>query len=1555
MKKYSLIIVSLIIGVLFLLLYSNYSERFAEADEMIKAGRAVSLGVETDKAQIDSVLIKHGYFSAKEADFVSQHLAETAKKARLQSIGDLNKRAWQLRYDSVLVKGYDMQEHTPIFHDNVPQCFRDKLNASREAMGLGALYDSMYAAVNVSEAKAIDGKEHIGSVEVHVTRDMKDSMGYFAKLFLPTKRDVEGVLVCLSRHELVADEEGRLHKDSSYVVAWTKTDEDGVARFTGLDTAYAYSVVPIREGFEYGTAKGTVRGTLGTVGDDGAIECEFAELDHRIRVFDGYTMRRIRGEQTILVRTPAEFKDQLVLYIVLFYGFWWLLSFFVNRRKKDADSGLIPIMMMLTGMCVLMMFSINNPLIDRLYGVEMAQGVLGGIVVIGLFQRIDFTKFYQDRLKVGFDFPLALISWFFKPFRRKVRYCAETLGSKKSGIVGKFLSLVAVVLTLPLLLLDLVRVTRLSDYVERGFKRLPKGSGYLLLALLLTAMLFVFGSDVGGMKVNLNLFGLMFQPSEIAKYLIVFFMAAFFAANADHIIRYSEQGNISLFGAKMRMMVVIVVGLIGLMGLYLALGDMGPALVLATTFIILYSIVKSKIDLENVGEKTMLKRIFTCDLAMLFFGVSSFLLALYVGYLLGNMAIFCVAWFAVWIFWCYVRKEIFESAILFNFIIVAFIFGGDILGFFNPDTSAAKRLESRVEMCTNTWGTIDTSGAKEPKHDPGENTQVAEGLWGLASGGMFGQGLGDGSPTFIPAFHTDMVLASIGEQLGLVGVLAVILLLALLMRRTILLGYYSSHPFTFYLCLGVAIVTAVQFVVITLGSTGIIPLTGITVPFFSFGKVSLVLNLAAYGVILSISRHAANATREESAAMQARQRGIGKYGYSVGILSAIYGVLIIFMSSAFFYFMVLDRDDALIRPVYVNSRAGLPVVQYNPRIAQLTEQMRVGDIYDRNGVLLATSDRELIAVDSAHIRYGGQGIEDRINYYQLYKSKLGLNPDSLSKLVLRRYYPFGEHLFFMLADANTKVYWGSETHGYMAESRHQDLLRGYDDVNGMKKVTLSSKEYSPGAWYSASQSIDVSMQLRDYRVLLPYLKDGVHGSKLADLNDGAKDGEIVPKSIQLTIDAVLQKKMQDAVKSYMEGAFADYVYYPNFSRASVVIMDAQSGDLLTSALYPLPVQKTLKDAPMSYSDNYKDRKTWQAYTDIDMGLFRDVFPGSTAKVISSLAAIEAIGNEVTDNEPNTDEAKYKFNVSPGQEPGMGPTGWVDMREAIVESSNCYYIHLINRYQKKYNTYDALAELYMYFGVAVEDKRSYSLVYNEQELDKDNIESYRDKAEDAANGYDTYLEKTPFAEMRWTTKPKYYDKDKRKRDWDLWQSLWGHGALKATPLAMARVAAAVVNGGEMPVNRYLIPKGNDRTQMVSVVDLKHKDGVKSLEGFMREEASEKFIGSENENRNSQYYVGGKTGTASRPWYERVRVVESDTVKYVPIQHKSVSRTRDNLNEDSWFICFVDVKAKGESKFHPIAITVRIERGGSSTRAVELTKNYVLPALKAAGYEIDDSNK
>lgn len=1017
MKRYSLALSTILLVVLFIRLFSNYSERF-DAVEKNYPKLAVNLVKGTSYNDLTDVLHNHNYITSKDyADFVSKFISQKLDDGQsLSTLYDLNKRIWQIPVSQIPVSLIDSIGSSG---------YRNKVDTSKVSIGI----DDEFCKRDFSQLYDSTELDSCGSINVSVIERLENA-GMFSKSTKPCAN----IVVRLSEQYIDSLDN---YKSKRRTIAHLKTNDKGEVSFNGLNPNLSYSVLPIKDGFEYGTSKGTIGGNLSVAinkqrslkdkllgRNKNTLLCSFTQQEHKIRIFDAQTLKQIKEDKTLTIRSPKEFKNILVKYVVLFFAAWWGLWLVCKVRRKPINETILAILMSLTGLCLLTMFSLNDPLTDKLLGADMAQGIIAGVVLIAILLNVNFKKLYQNQALIDFDIPLECIKWIFKPFKHKVSYLTRILSSRTSNVLLKIISLCGIVICLPMLILDLIRVTSLNKIVSRFLEQLPKGSGYLLTALMLTALLFTpLGVAVGGMKVNLNI-GILFQPSEIAKYLIIFFMAAYFSVNANKIVQFSEKGNTKLFGAKLKMMMSIFIGLGVLMGLYLVLGDMGPALVLAFTFILLYSIIKSKIDLEGTSLDNQLKRIFTCDIAMLIYGVLSFIVFLYIGNFLGNMGVFCLAWFALWIIIGVVKQEIYETPIFFNFIIASFIFGGTLLEDIPGLDSVAERLDSRNEMCSNTWGTLPINGNIA---NAGENTQVAEGLWGLASGGFWGQGLGNGSTHFIPAFHTDMILESIGEQMGFVGIFIIILLLAILLRRTIVVGYETSHPFTFYLCLGIAIVTAIQFVIISLGSTGIIPLTGVTVPLLSYGKVSMILNLAAFGIILSIASHsAAETTKATEATANLIKQNIGKYNYSVSLLSWTYCILAIFICGVFFYYQFIDRNDTLIRPVYVNNSSGIPIVEYNPRIEQLTQKMYSGDIYDRNGVLLATSDKT------------------KLREFKDIYSDLALECDTLK--MQQRYYPFGKHLAFMLGDQNSDlfIFNGSETSGYLAETRHFSELRGYN-------------------------------------------------------------------------------------------------------------------------------------------------------------------------------------------------------------------------------------------------------------------------------------------------------------------------------------------------------------------------------------------------------------------------------------------------------------------------------------------------------------------------------
>src|SRR5712692_1297365 len=135
----------------------------------------------------------------------------------------------------------------------------------------------------------------------------------------------------------------------------------------------------------------------------------------------------------------------------------------------------------------------------------------------------------------------------------------------------------------------------------------------------------------------------------------------------------------------------------------------------------------------------------------------------------------------------------------------------------------------------------------------GRAYQVVQALIALAAGGILGAGLGYGYPEYIPAVHTDFVIAAIGEELGLLGSFAVVGLYLLLVYRGFRVALRAPDAYLQLLAAGLSTVLGLQALVILGGTTRLIPLTGITLPFISYGGSSLLVNYLIVGLLLRIS------------------------------------------------------------------------------------------------------------------------------------------------------------------------------------------------------------------------------------------------------------------------------------------------------------------------------------------------------------------------------------------------------------------------------------------------------------------------------------------------------------------------------------------------------------------------------------------------------------------------------------------------------------------------------------------------------------------------------
>lgn len=154
---------------------------------------------------------------------------------------------------------------------------------------------------------------------------------------------------------------------------------------------------------------------------------------------------------------------------------------------------------------------------------------------------------------------------------------------------------------------------------------------------------------------------------------------------------------------------------------------------------------------------------------------------------------------------------------------------------------------SHVRVRFNIW--------LDPWSDPsGSAYQVVQSLFALGSGGVWGAGFAHGHPNLIPEVHTDFIFAAIAEELGLLGSLGVMLVFALFFYRAIRIALACREEARMLLAAGIAVVFLLQAFIIIAGVTKFLPLTGITLPFVSYGGSSMIASFMLLGILTVLSK-----------------------------------------------------------------------------------------------------------------------------------------------------------------------------------------------------------------------------------------------------------------------------------------------------------------------------------------------------------------------------------------------------------------------------------------------------------------------------------------------------------------------------------------------------------------------------------------------------------------------------------------------------------------------------------------------------------------------------
>ena len=487
----------------------------------------------------------------------------------------------------------------------------------------------------------------------------------------------------------------------------------------------------------------------------------------------------------------------------------------------------------------------------------------------------------------------------------------------------------------------------------------------------------------------------------------------------------------------------------------------------------------------------------------------------------------------------------------------------------------------------------------------------------MATGGRFGTGLGLGDSRYLPAGHTDLILAAIGEELGALGLLVVAVAYAVLAWRGFRIGRLAPNDYGFFLATALTLFLVVPALVMASGVMGVTPLTGVVTPFLSYGGSAMAANFAALGILASIhgDRRPALDFRPFRAPMQ-------WLGTVLGVCALALVALAINMS-------VVRADTYLVKPHLGVQADGGRRYQYNPRVLDIVRQMPRGTIYDRRGLPLAAENSGVLAGARQAFQRLGVSLADAC-------------PDATA-----RCYPLGGRAFHLLGDARTRVNWGAPNTSYV-ERDAEDRLRGFDDHASAIQTT------------DAAGRPTLTLR-RDYRELVPVLRhryEPDHPAVVAARNQ--------PHDVRLTIDANLQLRVTSIL--------ADFAKRSGGRKAAAVVLDPDSGELLASASYPWPLSPSHgpEGSPEKVADSLLDRARYGLYP-----------PGSTFKLVMASAALRQDASLANSAFAcvRLPDGRVGATIRGWNRPirddvlDTRPHGTINLHDGLVHSCNAYFAQL----------------------------------------------------------------------------------------------------------------------------------------------------------------------------------------------------------------------------------------------------------------------------------------
>lgn len=529
---------------------------------------------------------------------------------------------------------------------------------------------------------------------------------------------------------------------------------------------------------------------------------------------------------------------------------------------------------------------------------------------------------------------------------------------------------------------------------------------------------------------------------------------------------------------------------------------------------------------------------------------------------------------------------------------LALLLGGFLMGYF---IGYPRTVYSRVSMWLSPWDNAVRGGE-----------QVVHALWAFATGGLFGTGLGLGSPDIMPAAHTDLILAVLGEEWGFVGVLGALLLYGMLIWLGLRIAMRAGTDYNFFLALGLTLLTAISALLIAGGVLDLFPLSGVVTPFLSYGGTAMLANFGVFGILLALSSQTGD------------EEHTRPFRLPVLRLTQVLGVFALALLAKAAYIQILRADPTVGAGTLTLQADGFRRFQYNPRLTEIARSIPRGTIFDRYGLPLATSDPL------------------EIDKHRKTLAEIGAIPAETDG----RRYPLGPLAMHLVGDLRTRANWGARNSS-LIERDSMVRLQGYNDRARVVEVPHP-------------QTGKPTYTIRyDYRELVPLLRH-----RWEPDHPGVTKVTNRKRDVQSSIDARLQIHVAGTLRAGLSRI--------GKQKGAAIVMDPATGDLLASVSYPWPATMPIAPGPDDGGDEMLDRARYGLYPPgstfkivTAMAALRKN-PASVKSIFECKPLPDGrVGNFVKGwGRPIRDDVMDR-----------SAHGAVDMRKGTVVSCNAYYAQL----------------------------------------------------------------------------------------------------------------------------------------------------------------------------------------------------------------------------------------------------------------------------------------